>query len=195
MKVLLKILLILVLALFFVGADKFYVDLNYPGIEGNRIEEDKSALLVDYNKIKKGFSNFYFFPIYFYVSQDGCFTSIEKIKKEEAIDLDICVGFNVVDDFHYLRFELITPDKAVYQNVNLFVDSKKSALRLVRFNTDYTPHRVIKPITLNGVEFVKSRIPIAGSSIQAQNLIGIWNIHLFIDNSPDIKGIVSFEIE
>ncbi len=161
----------------------------------NKFENKNSQLIVDYDRIKKAYKYFRFFPVYFYISKDGCNTPGENIKKDEVIDADICIGFNVIDDFHYLRLELITPDEAVYQNLNIFIDKEGSPPRKIRYKGDYTPYNISKPVILNGVNFVKHSIPVAGSSIQSQNLIGKWKINLFIDDSSYSYGTAYFIVE
>ncbi|MCX7958909.1 MAG: hypothetical protein N3B13_07670 [Deltaproteobacteria bacterium] len=184
----------IILSALIMGADSKYFNISdtkiLKGMEG-----DNSLPVIDYNKIRKGVSRFSFFPIYFYLSSDGCNTPLEKISKENTLDVEICTGFSVIDDFHHMRFELITPDNAVYQSINIFVDKAESPPRNIKYNDEYTPYSIKRPILFKGVNFIKGSFPVAGSSIQTQNLTGRWRINLFIDDSPEISGSVFFDME
>ncbi len=158
-------------------------------------EFSRNIPVVDYSKVRKGVSAFNFYPVYFYVSSDGCNSPIEKLNKDDAINIELCAGFNVIDDFHHLRFELITPDNATYQSISLFVDKPEAVPKLIKYGENYTPFKITKPVIMRGVSIVNTSMPIAGSSIQSQNLVGKWRINLFIDDSSDASGTLTFEIE
>lgn len=160
-----------------------------------KIQDTNKIPVIDYNKIRKSISNFHFSPIYFYLSTDGCGSVAKKVKKEGIVDADICIGFNLIDAFHYIRLELITPDEAVFQTINIFVDNPDSPPLKIKYNNDHTPYNISKPIIIKGVSFIKSSIPVAGSTIQSQNLIGRWKMNIFIDEASISSGISEFEVE
>ncbi|MGC8927763.1 MAG: hypothetical protein ACP5QK_07540 [Myxococcota bacterium] len=159
------------------------------------IEMTGEIPVVDYNRVKRAVSNFHFYPVNFYISIDGCKSVSEEINKEDVIGIDFCIGFNVIDDFHHLRIELFTPDEAVFQTINLFVDEPQKAPFKVRYNNDYTPYDISKVFLIGETYFIKSSIPIAGSSIQSQNLVGRWRAELYIDDSKRSYGTFWFEIK
>lgn len=200
MNVILKIIFVIFVGLFVVGLSNPAVFDNNRSFSTvgkiHKLEEgNKTIPVVDYERIKKAVKNFKFFPISFFVSTDGCNSFAESIEKDTALDMDICIGFNVIDDFHHLRVELITPDDSVYQSQNIFVDREGAPPRMIKFGEDFTPYMVKKPVILKEVSIVSERIPVAGSSIQAQNLVGNWKAYLYIDDSATPYGIISFEIK
>ncbi len=154
-----------------------------------------SIPVVDYNKLRKAVSNFKFFPVSFYISSDECGSIANKLYKDSDVDFDVCIGFNVIDDFHYLRIELITPEGAIYQSLNIFIDKPDAAPKVIRFKNDYTEYPISKPKILKSLSLIESKLPIAGSSIQTQNLTGRWRADLYIDESREPYGTHEFEIE
>lgn len=161
----------------------------------NKVENTIDIPVVDYNKIKRAVSNFRFFPVVFYVSKDGCNTSADRLDKDSDLNIDICMGFNVIDGFHYLRVELITPDGSVYQSLNLFVDRAESPPKMIRFKNEHTFYLVTKPKIVNEISVVMSSLPVGGSVIQTQNLTGKWRADLYIDESKSPYGTCEFEIK
>lgn len=164
-------------------------------ISVNKVENTMDIPVVDYNKIKKAVSKFRFFPVTFYVSKDGCNTAADRFDKDSDLNIDICMSFNVIDGFHYLRVELITPDGSVYQSLNLFVDKAEAPPKMIKFKNEHTLYSVTKPKIIKEASVVMSSLPVGGSVIQTQNLIGKWRANLYIDESKSPYGTCGFEIE
>lgn len=190
-----RIVLLIMFTSLILGAGRIDKTNIHKLYENQVMSERGDVIIIDYNRVKKASSLINFFPVYFYISNDKCNTILDKINKEDVVDIDVCIGFMLIDGFHHLRLELITPDSSVYQNIDIFLDRLDAPPKMVKFNNDYTPYNVIRPVILKDSEFIISKVPIAGSSIQTHSLIGRWKINLFIDDSSEMVGSISFVIE